>query len=71
MPQVIKPDWGIPSNEKGKEDPSYKQDIKATWLGHACFLVEFPIPEGQTSGRGYRLLFDPWAIFYDASPLPT
>lgn len=57
MPQVVKPDWGV-TPDTGK-DASFKQDIKATWLGHACFLVEFPIPEGQTSERGYRLLFDP------------
>lgn len=57
MPQVIKPDWGITPGQ-GK-DAAYQQDIKATWLGHACFLVEFPIPEGQDSERGYRLLFDP------------
>jgi N-acyl-phosphatidylethanolamine-hydrolysing phospholipase D len=57
MPQVVKPDWGI---EQGKGiDDTYKKDVKATWLGHACFLVEFPVPEGQNSERGYRLLFDP------------
>lgn len=32
-------------------------DIKATWLGHACFLVEFPKEAGQE--RGIRVLFDP------------
>ncbi|KAK7691958.1 hypothetical protein QCA50_005363 [Cerrena zonata] len=31
--------------------------IKATWLGHACFLVEFPRQEGAS--RGPRVLFDP------------
>lgn len=31
--------------------------IKATWLGHACFLLELP---SQTPGkRGIRLLLDP------------
>lgn len=32
-------------------------DLKATWLGHACFLVELPTPEGAS--RGPRILFDP------------
>jgi len=31
--------------------------IKSTWLGHACFLVEFP--SRHTGGRGVRVLFDP------------
>lgn len=31
--------------------------IKATWLGHACFLLELPsVHEGQ---RGMRVLLDP------------
>ncbi|KAJ6603699.1 beta-lactamase superfamily domain-containing protein, partial [Mycena sp. CBHHK59/15] len=35
--------------------------IKATWLGHACFLVELP---SATAGlRGARILFDP--VFSD------
>ncbi|KAG8764581.1 hypothetical protein FRC19_004307 [Serendipita sp. 401] len=34
-----------------------KSDLKATWLGHACFLVELPTPEGAQ--RGARILFDP------------
>jgi N-acyl-phosphatidylethanolamine-hydrolysing phospholipase D len=34
-----------------------KGDLKATWLGHACFLVELPTPEGAS--RGPRILFDP------------
>ena len=31
---------------------------QGTWLGHACFLVEFPTGPG-THGRGARVLFDP------------
>lgn len=33
--------------------PSRKQDdaLRATWLGHACYLLEFP--------SGFRVLFDP------------
>ena len=42
------PTWG--KNAK-------KDDLKATWLGHACFLVELPAPEGAL--RGPRILFDP------------
>jgi N-acyl-phosphatidylethanolamine-hydrolysing phospholipase D len=34
-----------------------KQELKATWLGHACFLVELPTPNGAE--RGPRILFDP------------
>ncbi|GAA5843982.1 hypothetical protein JCM5353_000052 [Sporobolomyces roseus] len=36
---------------------SWNADIKATFLGHACFLVEFPRVQGQS--RGMRVLFDP------------
>ncbi|KAH9888374.1 N-acyl-phosphatidylethanolamine-hydrolyzing phospholipase D [Cubamyces lactineus] len=43
-----KPDWGA-----GKAPES----IKATWLGHACYLVELPTPKG--AARGPRILFDP------------
>jgi N-acyl-phosphatidylethanolamine-hydrolysing phospholipase D len=42
------PTWG--KNAK-------KEDLKATWLGHACFLVELPAPAGAV--RGPRILFDP------------
>ncbi|KIM24485.1 hypothetical protein M408DRAFT_331734 [Serendipita vermifera MAFF 305830] len=34
-----------------------KDELKATWLGHACFLVELPTPVG--AARGPRVLFDP------------
>jgi N-acyl-phosphatidylethanolamine-hydrolysing phospholipase D len=34
-----------------------KEDLKATWLGHACFMVELPTPVGAS--RGPRILFDP------------
>ncbi|KZT54641.1 Metallo-hydrolase/oxidoreductase [Calocera cornea HHB12733] len=45
---VVKPTWG-------QGAPAGK--IKATWLGHACFLVELPTPRG--AARGPRILFDP------------
>ncbi|KAF7305812.1 Zn-dependent hydrolase oxidoreductase family [Mycena chlorophos] len=35
--------------------------IKATWLGHACFLVE--LPSSTVGVRGPRILFDP--VFSD------
>ncbi|KAL5118083.1 hypothetical protein ACEQ8H_004071 [Pleosporales sp. CAS-2024a] len=36
--------------------------LRATWLGHACYLVEFP--------GGFRVLFDP--VFEDCcTPIPT
>jgi len=47
-----KPTWGVGLN---------REDIKATWLGHACFLVEFPAPKDAV--RGLRLIFDP--VFQD------
>ncbi|KAM0804805.1 beta-lactamase superfamily domain-containing protein [Usnea florida] len=43
---VQKPDWG-----------TGKGGLKATWIGHASFLVETSTPEGAE--RGVRVLFDP------------
>ena len=43
---VRKPDWG--ANKSG---------LKATWIGHASFLVETPCAKGAS--RGVRILFDP------------
>jgi len=58
---VRKPDWGErePNNLTESNDK-----IRATWLGHACFLVEFP-PRQKTTpeDRGIRILFDP--VFSD------
>ncbi|KAL7008026.1 Protein-lysine N-methyltransferase efm4 [Cystobasidiomycetes sp. EMM_F5] len=60
MVAVRKPDWGRNGTISEAE---YAKDIKATWLGHACFLVEFPTPSSTTSTaqqpRGLRVLFDP------------
>ncbi|EMD33009.1 CsMn33 [Gelatoporia subvermispora B] len=39
--------------------------LKATWLGHACYLVEFATPKGAT--RGSRVIFDP-ALSHRCSP---
>ncbi|KAI9458808.1 N-acyl-phosphatidylethanolamine-hydrolyzing phospholipase D [Russula earlei] len=38
-------------------DSSKESSAKATWLGHACYLVELPTPPGAT--RGARIIFDP------------
>ncbi|KAI0827743.1 N-acyl-phosphatidylethanolamine-hydrolyzing phospholipase D [Trametes gibbosa] len=43
-----KPDWGAGVSP---------ESVKATWLGHACYLVELPTPAG--AARGPRILFDP------------
>ncbi|KAI0313840.1 N-acyl-phosphatidylethanolamine-hydrolyzing phospholipase D [Amylostereum chailletii] len=44
-----KPTWGT---DAGNEDKA-----KATWLGHACYLLELPTPQG--AARGPRIIFDP------------
>ncbi|KAK5112674.1 hypothetical protein LTR85_011185 [Meristemomyces frigidus] len=45
--KVRKPDWGVASNDK----------LRATWLGHASFLIEMPSAPGAE--RGVRILCDP------------
>jgi N-acyl-phosphatidylethanolamine-hydrolysing phospholipase D len=52
------PNWGSKSSQAQPEN-----SIKTTWLGHACFLVEFPSRTNATGARGVRLLFDP--VFSD------
>ncbi|WRT64965.1 uncharacterized protein IL334_001906 [Kwoniella shivajii] len=57
IPHMV-PNFGanIPSNE-----------LKITWLGHACCLVETPTKEDHESGpkgRGVRTLFDP--VLFDS-----
>ncbi|KAF8907145.1 Metallo-hydrolase/oxidoreductase [Mucidula mucida] len=47
---VRKPTWGWDVEEKAAE-----KQMKATWLGHACFLLEL--------SSGVRILFDP--VFSD------
>ncbi|KAH6892844.1 N-acyl-phosphatidylethanolamine-hydrolyzing phospholipase D [Coprinopsis sp. MPI-PUGE-AT-0042] len=72
---IQKPNWGQDAGLNGSATESGK--LKATWLGHACFLVEFPIRSagGPAAGgdlqqekqlqqrRGLRVLFDP--VFSD------
>ena len=49
----VKPNFGM--DDAGVlHDPG---KMKATWLGHACFLLELPAPSG--AHRGPRILFDP------------
>lgn len=57
---VIKPTWGL--SESGTSVAETREKIKATWLGHACFLVELPV-RSPGVGRGARILFDP--VFSD------
>ncbi|KAJ7781189.1 Metallo-hydrolase/oxidoreductase [Mycena metata] len=54
---IQKPTWGL----EAKEVVENAQKIKATWLGHACFLVE--LPSSIAGVRGARILFDP--VFSD------
>ena len=61
--KVEKPTWGLTTDLA-----TWSQEIKATWLGHACFLVELPAPAPASENfksdigapaRGPRILFDP------------
>ncbi|ESK83189.1 zn-dependent hydrolase oxidoreductase family [Moniliophthora roreri MCA 2997] len=52
---IRKPTWGLESNSENSAK------IKATWLGHACYLVE--LPSVSPASRGARILFDP--VFSD------
>jgi hypothetical protein len=59
--KVVKPDWGRRSSSTASAS------LKATWLGHASFLVEFP--SRTPADEPPRVLFDP--IFSDsAGPSP-
>lgn len=40
--------------------PASQKEIKVTWLGHACFILELPLsPSNPGATRGIRLLLDP------------
>ena len=45
--KVRKPDWGQDKPDR----------LRATWIGHASFLIETPATKG--ADRGIRILFDP------------
>ncbi|TFK35176.1 N-acyl-phosphatidylethanolamine-hydrolyzing phospholipase D [Crucibulum laeve] len=49
---IRKPTWGEESDGTDRTE-----QIKATWLGHACFLIE--LPSRSKEHRGARILFDP------------
>ena len=49
----VKPTFGM--DDAGVLDDPGR--LKATWLGHACFLLELPATNGAP--RGPRILFDP------------
>ncbi|ORY85333.1 beta-lactamase superfamily domain-domain-containing protein [Leucosporidium creatinivorum] len=60
LPQIVPVNWGQSSSASPAETAAWSKDLKSTWLGHACFLVEWPTPEGAPAGtRGARVLFDP------------
>ncbi|KAG8944694.1 hypothetical protein FRC04_001593 [Tulasnella sp. 424] len=55
-----KPDFGYTvttSSGSSTQPDASKSTMKATWLGHACVLLELPSPDG--AARGARILFDP------------
>lgn len=55
---IRKPTWGADV----ASTTNLKDNILATWLGHACFLVEMP-KRSDAASRGVRILFDP--VFSD------
>ena len=58
LPKIVTPDWGAAKEGASAEEvDKARAAIKATWLGHACFLVEFPA--AVRGERGLRVLFDP------------
>ncbi|GJN91758.1 hypothetical protein Rhopal_004781-T1 [Rhodotorula paludigena] len=65
LPQLVQPTFTPPSSLSPAEAEEWRKDLKTTWLGHACFLVEFPAAPGEGEGkdgaerRGFRVLFDP------------
>lgn len=56
---IQKPTWGAVAADSAH---TASKQIKTTWLGHACFLVELPAAE-EGQRRGARILFDP--VFSD------
>ncbi|GAA5831803.1 hypothetical protein JCM11251_003890 [Rhodosporidiobolus azoricus] len=58
LPPVLTPSFSPPAGLTAEEAEAWRADIKATWLGHACFLVEFPSAKGSGE-RGLRVLYDP------------
>ncbi|KAN0120837.1 Metallo-hydrolase/oxidoreductase [Russula decolorans] len=59
--KVVKPDWGHSTSTSTVA--SSEPILRATWLGHASFLVEFPRTAAGPDEEPPRVLFDP--IFSD------
>ncbi|GAA5826543.1 hypothetical protein JCM10212_005330, partial [Sporobolomyces blumeae] len=66
LPPLCRPEFDPPPSVQSspRELAAWHADLKATWLGHACFLVEFPTAtstseSGANEGPGVRVLFDP------------
>ncbi|POY73890.1 hypothetical protein BMF94_3060 [Rhodotorula taiwanensis] len=65
LPRLVPPTFVPPASLSAEETEAWYADLKTTWLGHACFLVEFPAEptsekeEGEERRRGFRVLFDP------------
>lgn len=64
LPRLVPPTFVPPASLSAEETEAWYADLKTTWLGHACFLVEFPAEptSGKQEGerrRGFRVLFDP------------
>jgi N-acyl-phosphatidylethanolamine-hydrolysing phospholipase D len=58
--EVVQPSWGAPWNQT-----SYRDRIRATWLGHAGVLVQFPPKSNAVDESGINVLVDP--IFSERS----
>ncbi|KAH9996334.1 beta-lactamase superfamily domain-containing protein [Russula vinacea] len=61
--KVVKPDWGHSTSTAASS--CSETNLKATWLGHASFLVEFPRISASPDDEPPRVLFDP--IFSDCA----
>ncbi|GAA5872516.1 hypothetical protein JCM16303_004544 [Sporobolomyces ruberrimus] len=57
LPPLTIPSFTPPTSLSPTELSEWSKDIKCTFLGHACFLVEFPKKDEEE--RGLRVLFDP------------
>ncbi|GAA6013550.1 hypothetical protein JCM11491_002704 [Sporobolomyces phaffii] len=57
LPPLTVPEFTPPPSLSPAQLEAWSGDIKATFLGHACFLVEFP--KRANEDRGLRVLFDP------------
>jgi N-acyl-phosphatidylethanolamine-hydrolysing phospholipase D len=57
-PDLADPSKVIPQMKASFDHPSTSASkLKATWLGHACYLLEFPAE--KEGGKGVTVLLDP------------